>query len=68
MPLILQLCSSLYSSRERASEPRINKKRERGSPCLKPLPGENMPKELPLIRMEKEIEDMQVSIHLVHVE
>jgi hypothetical protein len=41
---------------ENTYKPRINRKGERGSYCLKPLAGENKPKGLPLIRIGKEDE------------
>jgi hypothetical protein len=57
-PLMLPRASSLNSNLERTSKPRINKKGERGSLYLRPLLGENIPKGLPLRRMEKEGEEM----------
>jgi hypothetical protein len=41
--------------------------KRRGSPCLKPLSGENKPKALSLIAKENEEEEMQVSIQLIQV-
>jgi hypothetical protein len=54
--------SYLNINLENTSEPRMKRKRERGSPCLKPLARENIPNKLPLIRMEKEVVVIQDSI------
>ena len=67
-PLILPRASSLNSNLERTSEPRINRKGDRGSPCLRPLLEENKPKGLPLIRMEKEEEEMHNLIQVIQEE
>ena len=64
-PFILPRASSLNNNLERTSMPRINKKGKRGSPCLRPLLGENKPKWLPLIRKEKKEEEMHKLIHLI---
>ena len=40
----------------------IKRKGEKGSPCLNPLVGEINPYGLPLMRMEKEEEEMQAEI------
>jgi hypothetical protein len=61
-PLRLPAASSLNKSLDRTSEPKMNKKGERGSPCLRPLLGGKCPKGLPFIRMEKEEEEMQILI------
>jgi hypothetical protein len=61
-PLMLPTASSLNNSLDRTSALKINKKGERGSPCLRPLLGEKNPKKLPLIRMEKEEEEIQILI------
>jgi hypothetical protein len=66
-PLIWRRLSSLNIILENTFEPRINKKGERGSPYLKPLAGENKPKGLPLIKIEKEEEVIQDSIHPIQV-
>jgi hypothetical protein len=55
---ILPRASSINNNLERTSMPRMNKKGERESPCLRPLLRENKPKGLPLIKMEKEEEEM----------
>ena len=67
-PLRFPRASSLNSNRERTSEPMININGERGSPCLRPLFGENKPKGLPLMRMEKEEDEMHNLIHLIQEE
>ena len=67
-PLILPRASFLNNNLERTSEPRINKKGDRGSPCLRPFLGDNKPKGLPLIRMEKEEEDMHNLIQVIQEE
>jgi hypothetical protein len=67
-PLRFQNASSLNSNQDGTSEPMINKKGERVSPCLKPLFGENKPKGLPLMRMEKEEDEMHNLIHLIQDE
>ena len=64
-PLMLLAASSLNKSLEKTSAPKMNKKGERGSPCLRPFLGENNLKGLPLIRMEKEEEEMQILIQLI---
>jgi len=46
--------SSLMKILERISEPRIKRKGDRGSPCLRPREGKNLPKGAPSSRMEKE--------------
>ena len=60
--------SSLNSKQERTSESKINRKGEKGSPCLRPLFGESSPKGLPLMRMEKEEEEMHNLIQFIHEE
>ena len=45
----------------------INKKGERGSPCLIPLEGRNVGEVDPLIRIEKKEEEMSDMIHWVQV-
>ena len=67
-PLILLKASSLNNNLERTSEPRINRKGEKGSPYLRLLLGENKPKGLPLIRMEKEEEEMHKLIQVIQEE
>jgi hypothetical protein len=67
-PLIVPIASSLNNNLERTSKRKINRKLERGSPCLRPLLGENSPKGLPLIRMEKEEDEMYNLIQLIHEE
>ena len=67
-PLILARASSLNNNLERTSEPSINRKGERGSPCLRPLLGENKPKGLPLIRMEKEEEEIHNLFQVIQKE
>jgi hypothetical protein len=56
--LMLPRLSSLYSNLERTSDPRINWKGVKGSPCLKPLSTEKRPNELPLMSKEKEEEEI----------
>jgi hypothetical protein len=63
IPFIFPSLSSWSKSLESTSDPRIKRKGERGSPCLKPLLGENNPKGLPFKRMEKDEEEIQSSIH-----
>jgi hypothetical protein len=67
IPLILPSLSSLSNSLESSSEPSMKRKKERRSPCLKPLKGENKPKGLPFRRIEKEGEKMQDLIHCSQV-
>ena len=57
-PLRFPTASSLNSKRERTLEPKINRKGEKGSPCLRPLFGENNSKGLPLMRMGKKENEM----------
>jgi hypothetical protein len=52
------ILSSLNSSLERTSAPKMKRKRDRGSPYLNPLSGEKSPKGLPFRRMAKEVEEM----------
>jgi hypothetical protein len=59
--------SSLNKSFERTSEPKMKRKGDRGSPYHSPLAGENMPKGLPLISIEKEEEDIQILIQFIQV-
>jgi hypothetical protein len=54
MPWIRPKLSSLSISLDNISAPKINKKGESGSPCLKPLKGENLPKGAPSRRIENE--------------
>lgn len=65
MPLRLDRFSSFRKSLERLSEPIINRKWERGSPCLNPLEYLKYPKLDPFSKMEKEAEDKQLEIQLV---
>lgn len=44
---------------------RMNRKGERGSPCLIPLEGENVPVGDPLRRIEKKVEETKDKIHLI---
>jgi hypothetical protein len=67
-PLRFPNASSLNSNLESTSDPMMNRKGERGSPCLRPLFGENKPKGLALMRMEKEEEEMHNLIQLIHEE
>jgi hypothetical protein len=62
IPLTLPSFSYLSSSLESNSDPRIKRKGEIGSPCLKPLDGENKLKGLPFKRIEKEEDEMHDSI------
>jgi hypothetical protein len=43
-PLMFPAASSLNKSLDKTSAPKMNKKRERGSPCLRPLEGEKKSK------------------------
>jgi hypothetical protein len=67
-PLIFPAASSLNKSLDKTSAPKMNKKGERGSPCLRPLVGEKSPKGLPLMRMEKVEEEIQTLIQLIQEE
>jgi hypothetical protein len=58
---------SLNINLKNTSEPRIKRKGERGSPCLKPLFGVNKPKGLLLIKIEKEEEDMHNLIQFIQI-
>jgi hypothetical protein len=64
MHLRFPKASSLNNKRERTSDPMINRKGKSGSPCLRPIFGENKPKGLPLMRMEKEEDEMHNLIQL----
>lgn len=66
-PLRIPALSWENNNLEKTFEPRINKKGERGSPCLKLLVGENFPKGLPFSKMEKEVEEIQMQIHFILV-
>jgi hypothetical protein len=59
--------SSLKMILERISEPRIKRKGERGSPCLIPREGKNLPKGTPSRRMEKEEVVIHCLIHWIHM-
>lgn len=67
IPLKFPLASSLRSNLERAYNPKIKRKRDRGSPCLRPLAEQNFPNGLPVMRMEKEGEDMHILIQFIQV-
>jgi hypothetical protein len=57
-PLMEPFLSSLNISLEKTSTPNMNKKGDRGSPCLNPLSGAKFPKGLPFKIIEKEVEEM----------
>ena len=61
-PLMWPRLASWNISLENTSDPKMKRKGERGSPCLRPLAGEIKPNGLPLMRMEKEEEEMHASI------
>ena len=55
-------------SLDSTSEPSKKRKGERGSPCLRPLFGENKPTGEPSKRTEKETVEMHCSINQIHLE
>ena len=56
IPCKLPNCSSLRKSLERNLEPKINRKGDKGSPCLRPRESLKNPKGEPSSKMEKEVE------------
>jgi hypothetical protein len=66
-PLMLPKASSLNSSLEITSEPKMKRKGERGSLCLRPLSGKNLPKGLPFRITEKEAEEMHNLIQIIQM-
>jgi hypothetical protein len=67
-PLMVPALSSLNMSLENTSNPRMKRKGDRGSPCLRLLVGEMIPNGLPFNKMEKEAEEMHALIQAIQVE
>jgi hypothetical protein len=67
MPFRRPWDSYLIKSQNKTSVPRIKRKEERGSLCRKPCSRLKRLYELPLMKIEKEGEVMQIRIQLIQV-